>query len=98
MRAPRPVSVCRGLILLAPAVLASATAAAGARNPNELTVIDRSITPDQESTSTAAGSGTIRLTVIDRSITQDQGDWQVDYRLRPDGAIGLVVTSGAVFA
>jgi hypothetical protein len=38
------------------------------------------------------------LTVVDRAITQDQGDWQVDYRLRHDGASRLVVSSGEVVA
>jgi hypothetical protein len=38
------------------------------------------------------------LTVIDRAITQDQGDWQVDYRLRHDGATRLVVPPGEVIA
>ncbi|HEX8203386.1 MAG TPA: hypothetical protein VF590_23120 [Isosphaeraceae bacterium] len=38
------------------------------------------------------------LTVLDRTIAQDRGDWQVDYRLRHDGATRLVVTPGEVVA
>jgi hypothetical protein len=46
----------------------------------------------------AREGGWSRLTVLDRAITQDQGDWQVDYRLRHDGASGLVVTPDEIAA
>jgi hypothetical protein len=32
------------------------------------------------------------LTLLERSIVQDQGSWQVDYRLRYEGASGIIVT------
>ena len=38
------------------------------------------------------------LVIVERSIVQDQGSWQLDYRLRHDGATGLVVTPAEVAA
>ena len=38
------------------------------------------------------------LTLLERSIVQDQGSWQVDYRLRYEGATGIIVTPNEVLA
>ena len=38
------------------------------------------------------------LVLVKRSVIQDQGSWQVDYRLRHEGATGLVVTSTEIVA
>ncbi|HMB04145.1 MAG TPA: hypothetical protein VKP69_10460 [Isosphaeraceae bacterium] len=46
----------------------------------------------------ARASAWSRLTILDRAITQDQGDWQVDYRLRHDGASDLIVTPDEISA
>jgi hypothetical protein len=40
----------------------------------------------------------VPLAILARSIIQDQGSWQVDYRLRHDGATGLVVTPNEIVA
>jgi hypothetical protein len=44
------------------------------------------------------GTGARPLALVKRSVIQDQGSWQVDYRLRHDGATGLVVTPAEVVA
>jgi hypothetical protein len=41
-------------------------------------------------------TGTNPLVVVGRSITQDQGDWQIDYRLRHPGPVGLTVNAEEV--
>jgi hypothetical protein len=38
------------------------------------------------------------LTLLERSIVQEQGSWQVDYRLRYEGAAGILVTPGEIMA
>jgi hypothetical protein len=38
------------------------------------------------------------LTLLERSIVQDQGSWQVDYRLRYEGASGMIITPNEVLA
>lgn len=38
------------------------------------------------------------LVLVKRSVIQDQGSWQVDYRLRHEGATGLVVTPTEIVA
>jgi hypothetical protein len=38
------------------------------------------------------------LTLLERSIVQDQGSWQVDYRLRYEGATGIIVTPNEILA
>jgi hypothetical protein len=38
------------------------------------------------------------LTLLERSIVQDQGSWQVDYRLRYEGASGVIVTPNEILA
>ena len=37
------------------------------------------------------------LAIVNRTIVQDRGDWQIDYRLRHDGASGLIVTAEEVW-
>ena len=38
------------------------------------------------------------FTLVERSIVQDQGSWQVDYRLRYEGASGILVTPNEILA
>ena len=38
------------------------------------------------------------MTLLERSIVQDQGSWQVDYRLRYEGASGIIVTPNEILA
>jgi hypothetical protein len=48
-------------------------------------------------TSLAQGAEPL-LVLVERSIVQDQGSWQVDYRLRYDGASGTIVTPNEIMA
>ena len=43
-------------------------------------------------------TGSRPLVLVKRSVIQDQGSWQVDYRLRHEGATGLVVTPTEIVA
>jgi hypothetical protein len=48
--------------------------------------------------STTARGAEAPLTLVERSIIQDQGSWLVDYRLRYDGAAGMIVPSNEIHA
>ena len=45
-----------------------------------------------------ARSADAGLTLVERTVVQDQGSWQVDYRLRYEGATAMTVTPGEIRA
>ncbi len=62
-----------------------------------LSVLAAAITGGAAPAETLA-AGSSPLTILERSIDQDQGGWRVEYRLRHEGASGIVVTPAEILA
>lgn len=45
-----------------------------------------------------SGAAQAQWTIVEKAVLQDQGHWQIDYRIRNDGPIGLVITPAEMTA